>query len=185
MKKLIGILLLLSSSVALAVEPVAKEDTTPPAADGALTVEQIPPINYADTPRAPATAQPLMNQQQPTQPINSYPGEATQPSMPTAQPSMPTAQPSMTNPSTNTPTFPNNSQPFVNPAQPLNQSNPIQPNQRPANPQPNQQTSQNFNNLQEFMPEQSASNNRSNPGQTAQPKENMMSNIPDSEILND
>ncbi len=38
------------SSISFAADPAAKEDTTPPAAEGPLTAEQTPPINVSNPP---------------------------------------------------------------------------------------------------------------------------------------
>ena len=48
------------SNLALATEQVIREDTTPPNAEGALTVDQIPPIESVPTPK---TTQPAAPQQ--------------------------------------------------------------------------------------------------------------------------
>lgn len=58
-----------------AVDPAAKEETTPPSAEGALPADSIPPINVGKlaTPAAPQTLAPAANRNAPTQttiPVN-------------------------------------------------------------------------------------------------------------------
>lgn len=58
LKKILGLLILLTGSnlavMAYAADATAKEETTPPPAEGALTANQIPPISTLGKPIAPA-----------------------------------------------------------------------------------------------------------------------------------
>jgi len=97
-----GILLsICCSTFAIAAEQVVKENTTPPAAEGALTVEQIPSLNSLDKPAVIAPAQaapvaPVENQQVGTAPAANMP--VTAPAMPLTNSSAPAVAPPATPP---------------------------------------------------------------------------------------
>ncbi|EKD73070.1 MAG: hypothetical protein ACD_45C00473G0024 [uncultured bacterium] len=79
-------ILLLGLSIhltAIAAEQIAKEDTTPPAAEGALTAPQIPPISSSNASNKSTTPQ------QTTQPPSNTPATVTSPT--TSPPAEPTA----------------------------------------------------------------------------------------------
>jgi hypothetical protein len=85
--KRIAALIIISASLnAYAIEPVAKEDTMPPPAESALSVDKIPPIMTAPSRPAPVpAAQPGMMPSNPTLPGSSAPTNGTL-SVPTATP---------------------------------------------------------------------------------------------------
>jgi hypothetical protein len=58
LKMLLGLSLGLISLSAAAADQVAKEETTPPPAEGALSADQIPPISHLGTNPAPTTTPP-------------------------------------------------------------------------------------------------------------------------------
>ncbi len=81
---------------AYAADQVIKEETTPPASEGAITTDQIPPLYLSgtQTPAPPAVQQQQQPQQQVTQPAapqqNAAPAQPSQPAAP-QQPTMQTA----------------------------------------------------------------------------------------------
>jgi len=88
MKKTLGLTLLIFCNSVFAVESAAKEDTTPPAAEGPITPQQIPPLNSIEnrqfsspTPAAPAQQQAPATTNMPNtmQPSSTSNGQQLQP----------------------------------------------------------------------------------------------------------
>ena len=134
---------------ALAAEPIAKEETTPPPAEGPFTSDQIPPYNSMPANKALQQLKPTSNGEIPTPPTHSaptatnpgqfapgqLPGDQTQfsPHTPPNQPSFAPAnqpqsphQPSLPgNPSANPPQFVPSDSGQPSPAAPSSYSNPM------------------------------------------------------------
>jgi len=96
------------------VDQVVKEETAPPAAEGAITTEQIPPLYTPNaSPAAPTATQPPQNSNQPmpatTTPTPTMPQNAApmqQPQQPMMQPQQPMMQQQQAAPQNMAPTQP-------------------------------------------------------------------------------